>query len=177
MSYCLPQDLPEGSSQPAKHLQKLLRLPEFEWLRDAEVRIEFLMRGHEEVRGGRVVLGSIHQPMVQGQLKDVFVWMLERLFGELPELLIVLDTEYWMDADERLREVLVYHELCHAAHAQDKFGTPRFDKEGRPVIKLVGHDVEEFAAVVRRYGAYSPEIRDFINAASEGDEAARAAQG
>jgi len=169
MGYFLPQELPQTVSQPAVHLHKLLRLTEFAHLRDGEARIEFLMRNHPQVRGGRTVLGSVHLPGVQGQLKDVFIWMLEEKFGELPDFLVILDADYWQESGEREREILIFHELCHAIHAKDKNGDDRFDAEGRPVWGLAGHDIEEFNAVVRRYGQWSQDVRDFIAAAGEHD--------
>lgn len=170
MSYSLPTALPAGISHPAQHLHKLLRLPEFEHLKAGEARIEFLMRGHEQIFAGRRVLGTCHLPRVQGRLKDVFIWMLEEKFGELPDFLIELDMTYWLDeAGEREREILIYHELMHADQAVDKFGTPRFDQEGRPTWRIRGHDVEEFSSVVRRYGSWSDELRAFIASAEEGN--------
>jgi hypothetical protein len=66
----------------------------------------------------------------------------------------------------------VYHELCHTEHKRDKEGELRFDVEERPVWGIVGHDVEEFNAVVRRYGAHSLEIQKFLSDASDGSRAA-----
>lgn len=33
------------------------------------------------------------------------------------------------------------------------YGAPAFDKQGRPKLRIMGHDVEEFVGVVARYGA------------------------
>lgn len=167
MSYSLPQDSLPEEAQPAKHYAKLLRLPEFEHLRDGEARIEFIMRGHEKIRQGRRILGTCHLPTVQGQLKDVFEWMLEEKFGEMPDYLIELEMDFWLESSERDREVLIFHELLHTKHAIDKHGSARFDKEGNPVWDIRGHDVEEFAEVVRRYGLHSPDLVAFFAAADE----------
>jgi len=164
MSYILPAD---DAHSPMRHYERLVRLPEFEHLRDGEAHVEFLFRNHPVIRGGRVVLGSVHLPTVQGQLKDVFTWMLEDKFGTLPDYLVVLDWDYWAESDGRNREILVYHELCHTVHAVDKEGSPRFTEEGRPVFALVGHDVEEFSAVVQRYGAHSTDLVKFMAAMDE----------
>lgn len=168
MSYRRPTT---ADDLPATYAAKLLKLPEFEHLRDGEAYIEWLFRLEPERRGGRDVLGTVHMPQVQGQLKDVFLWMLTELFGRLPDFLVVLDLEYWEACDARLREILVYHELCHAIQKVDREGSPRFDEEGRPVWGLRGHDVEEFSAVVRRYGAWNPDIKEFLAAVSEHDGA------
>lgn len=177
MSYFLPVERPDIDNPEVFYL-RLLKLAEHAHIVEAEARVEFLMRTHAEVKGGRQVLGTVFRPDVQGRLREVFQWLLEDKFGGLGEgdrpidYLIVLDAEWWMDADERDREILVYHEMCHIQPAYDKMGAQRFDRDtGLPVLTLAGHDVEEFSAVVRRYGAYSRDIRDFIGAASEGDAA------
>ncbi|SAL02785.1 hypothetical protein AWB80_08438 [Caballeronia pedi] len=89
------------------------------------------------------------------------------MFGAFPDFLIVLDKDYWDTCGPRLREVLVYHELLHAAHARDKYDAPKFDKEGRPCWAIRGHDVEEFAETVRRYGAWHEGIERLVEAAAE----------
>jgi hypothetical protein len=154
---------------PRWHYERLLPLPEFAHLVDGGARIEFLLRGREQITGGRRVLGSVHLPSVQGQLKGVFTWMLEQMFGMLPDFLVVLENDYWQAATPRQREILIYHELCHAEHKLDRDGEPRFDVEERPVWGLVGHNVEEFNAVVQRYGAHSADIEAFLAAAALGD--------
>ncbi len=168
MSYALPESLPAGITSPDKFLGKLLRLPEFAHLRDGEASIRFLFRMDEKRIQGRRILGTCHLPSVQGRLKDVFLWMLEDKFGALPDFLIELDWNFWVDeADDLRREILTYHELMHAGHAIDKHGEPRFNAEGQPVYCIRGHDVEEFSEVVRRYGLYSDDLVAFFRAAEE----------
>ena len=53
-------------------------------------------------------------------------------------------------------------------HARDKEGELKFTPEGKPVWDIRGHDVEEFDDVVRRYGAWSPDVQRFIGALREG---------
>ncbi|HHP1741547.1 TPA: putative metallopeptidase, partial [Klebsiella pneumoniae] len=49
---------------------------------------------------------------------------------------------------------------------------PKFNKEtGMPVLKLRGHDVEEFVGVVRRYGA-SKDVQEMVDAANRPAEVA-----
>jgi hypothetical protein len=64
------------------------------------------------------------------------------------------------------------HELYHIAQATDDYGAPKFNKEtGMPVLKLRGHDVEEFVGVVRRYGA-SKDVQEMVDAANRPAEVA-----
>lgn len=168
MSYFLPAERP-GMADPAVVFWELCKLPEFAHIGEAEARVEFLMRSHQEIKGGRQVLGTVFQPNVQGRLKEVFTWLLEEKFGGMEDTpityLIVIDAEYWLDASDQEREILIYHEACHIQTAFDKNGAQRFDKDtGLPVLCLVGHDVEEFSAVVERYGAHSDELVRFAAA-------------
>ncbi|MEX3764403.1 putative metallopeptidase [Paraburkholderia phenoliruptrix] len=160
--------MPEGAGHPALIAQRLLQLPEHSHLREGEATIEWLFRADPKVQAGRQILGTCYMPTVQGSLRDFFLWMLERLFGHLPDFLIVLDKGYWDTCGDRRREILVYHELLHAVQARDKYDAPKFDKSGRPVWALKGHDVEEFSATVRRYGAWNEDIEEFVAAANEG---------
>lgn len=70
---------------------------------------------------------------------------------------------------------LVKHELYHAAQETDAFGAPKFSRSaGRPVFTFSGHDVEEFCAAVRRYGADAAGVRAIVDAAHRPPEIARA---
>lgn len=164
-----PFVVPEGDLHPALIAEPLLLLHEHQHLKDGEARIDWLLRTDAKIKGGRQVLGTAHMPSVQGELKDCFEWMLINLLGRMPDFLIILDRAYWLDSPPIAREILVYHELKHCTQKVDGFGTPRFHRDGTPMWGLIGHDVEEFSATVRRYGAYSDEIQKFIEAATEGN--------
>jgi hypothetical protein len=139
---------------------------EFLHLRGGCPSIRFLMRTSVKIKAGRQVLGTCYQPMVQGELRPMFDWLLVQQLGCRPDFLIVLDHEYWQDADDLAREILVFHELMHCDQAKDQHGVPKYNKDtGLPVWKIRGHDVEEFVDVVRRYGAYSQDVKAFVEAA------------
>lgn len=155
----------EHPSGPYAILKRLLELPAFEHLKGGEAAIGFLMRSEAKIKQGRQVLGFACMPRVNGELAPVFDWLLGRLFTVTLDFLIVLDTAFYVGADDRTREALVYHELCHCAQAFDAYGSPRFHREtGRPIWAIVSHDIEEFNAVVQRYGEWKGDITDFIDA-------------
>ncbi|HEX5678715.1 MAG TPA: putative metallopeptidase [Alcanivorax sp.] len=162
--YRLP---PKGKHQPKEIYNRLVkRCPEFEDQREYQPTVGFLMREFPLVEGGRTVLGAMHLPAVQGKLRSLFEWMVERMFGHLPDFIMILDAGYWDSVDAKLREILVFHEMCHMALKINNDGDMVIDDEtGRPKWKLVGHDVEEFTAVVARYGAWNDELRRFVEAA------------
>ena len=146
-------------------VQTVLLMPEHAHLVDGEAAIDWLLKRDEKIKGGRQVLGTANIPRVQGELNPCFQWLLENYFGRMPDFLIILDREFWLSATRRQREILVYHELTHCIHKKDMFGDPLYDENERPRWGLRGHDVEEFTAVVRRYGAWNPDLAAFFEAA------------
>ena len=132
----------------------------------SEWSIAFVMRYGDWDRNQRTTLGTCSMPTVSGAHKDLFDWMLERLLGYEPTFLITLNGEWWETAGDTRREILLFHEMLHAGQAHDKCGEPRFHREtGAPIPAIVGHDVEEFTAVVARYGAWKGDLAEFLQAA------------
>jgi hypothetical protein len=162
--------VPDGDGHPGDAFSRLVAsCPELAHLRDGEPRVEWLFKLAPTIRNGREVLGTVYMPSVQGQLKPLFEWFMEKEWGAIPDYLVVLDDGYWERATDRQREILVFHEACHMVQKCDQFGVPMFDKEtGVPKWGLSGHDVEEFSSVVRRYGAHNADIALFLAAAKEG---------
>lgn len=69
------------------------------------------------------------------------------------DFLITIDARYAAECSDVHFCALLDHELYHCAQRLDEFGGPKFTKEGDPVFGILGHDVEEFVGIVRRYGA------------------------
>lgn len=95
-------------------------------------------------------------------------FQLREWFGLVPDFLITVCAPIAAEMDDWAFCALVEHELCHAAQDQDPFGSPRFTREGKPIFRLVGHDVEEFVEVVARYGADATGTRALVTAANAG---------
>lgn len=161
-----PYGLPGEDHHPAIIAERLMRAPVHVHLYDNEVPIGWLMRMGRKDKGGKRELGSVHKTatMCQGGFKDLFGMMLERLLGSLPDFVIVLDAEFWNTATPTQREALVWHELAHIQQLTDKFGAPRFDKDGLPVFGIVEHDITAFRSEVQRFGAWTPDIAGFLDA-------------
>ena len=161
-----------GEHEPREIYDRLIQTEVlFQSQMDFRPSVGFLMRHYDLVEGGRFVLGAMHLPTVQGKLKGVFDWMIRRMFdGELPDFLMILDADYWESASPLQREILVYHETCHMALKMNRDGDIVLDDmTGRPKWKLVGHDVEEFTAVVAKYGAHDHDLQSFVAAANSHD--------
>lgn len=159
-----PYSLPAPDNHPGDIAERVMRMPEHQHLVDNEIDVGWLMRNFEKVKGGRIVLGSVHEPTCNGELAPMFEWMVERLFGRLPRFLVILDAEYWAAATDHQREILIFHNLCKIRQKLDRYGSPRFDQDGMPVYGIHATDVDEFIATVARYGAHTPEIASFVSA-------------
>ncbi|CUJ46547.1 MULTISPECIES: putative metallopeptidase [Achromobacter] len=141
-----------------------LHNPDHAHLVDAD--LAFLWASYGFQKAGRVVLGQAEQVMFRAggwqkarQEQQMIEW-----FGRVPAFLITLAADYCITCSDADFCALVEHELYHIGHAPDAYGVPAFDKLGRPKLRIVGHDVEEFVGVVARYGP-SADVRRLAAAA------------
>lgn len=118
-------------------------------------------------KAGRTVLGQAEQVMFRAggwqkarQEQQTVEW-----FGRVPAFLITLSADYCDTCSDADFCALVEHELYHLGQSLDEFGAPAFDKLGRPKLRIVGHEVEEFVGVVARYGP-SADVQRLVAAAS-----------
>lgn len=132
---------------------------------DADLTFLWASTGFQ--KAGRTVLGQAEQVMFRAsgwqkvrQEQQMIEW-----FGRVPAFLITLAADYCTTCSDAEFCALVEHELYHIGHAPDPYGAPAFDKAGRPKLRIVGHDVEEFVGVVARYGP-SADVRRLAAAAS-----------
>lgn len=110
------------------------------------------------IKQNRYVLGCVTMPDMKSKT-DKLLWEFfeEACFTTEPSFYIIVDESSWREADEQWRLALIYHELCHIQQKTTlKTGVPQFDKKtGLPVIRMVGHEVEEFLAVYERFGDWN----------------------
>ncbi len=143
----------------------VLHNPDHTHLVDAD--LAFLWTPGAFEKAGRAVLGQAEQVMFRAggwqkarQEQQMIEW-----FGRVPAFLITLAADYCAACSDAEFCALVEHELYHIGHAPDPYGAPAFDKQGRPKLRIVGHDVEEFVGVVARYGP-SAQVRRLAAASS-----------
>lgn len=146
-----------------------LHNPDHSHLIDADIKIMWASSAFE--KQGRTVLGQAEQVVMRagGWQKARMEQQMYEWFGDVPTFIITLAADYCAQCPDLDFCALIEHELYHICHAKDEFGAPKFNKEGQPVLKLRGHDVEEFVGVVRRYGA-SVEVQEMIDAANNKPE-------
>ena len=73
------------------------------------------------------------------------------------DLIIVFNEEIWPRLDDMQKRALVDHELTHVVMDVN-------EKTGEVTFGLVGHDLEEFTAIVQRYGDWTSSIKEFAEA-------------
>lgn len=154
---------------PRNYYQRIIKAyPEHEHLARYEPAVGFIIRQEPKIKAGRAILGTCFMPRVNGELSGLFDWSLGKTFGFFPDFLVMLDGHFWFNVSDREREIRMFHEMMHMAIAVDQYGALKFNRlTGDPVWALIGHDIEEFNAVVARYGEWTPEIRSFLEAARE----------
>lgn len=153
-----------------------LHNPDHEHLTNAlaDADIAFMWASSAFVKKGRTVLGQCEEVAMRagGWQKSRMEQQMHEWFGRIPKYIITLAADYCEQCNDLEFCALVEHELYHIAQATDDFGAPKFNKEtGQPVLKLRGHDVEEFVGVVRRYGA-SRDVQELVDAANQPAEVA-----
>lgn len=142
-------------------------------------KIGFLWTSIENTRRGLSVIGQAETGQPQGTMGK---WpraraeqQIENWFGSVPDFIITIDANWWLQAGDPEACALIEHELYHCAQEKDEFGAPRFSKStGLPVFGMRGHDVEQFVGVVARYGASASGVQQMVEAAKRGPSVAAA---
>jgi hypothetical protein len=123
---------------------------------------------HDELRDARIALAWNTQwkPDVDGRCTLGMCKRASDLDRELTgfDFVIILRREFWDSplVGEQQRNALLDHELMHATISLDKDGEPKVDERGRVVYRLRKHDIEEFGAVVARWGLYKRDLEWFV---------------
>lgn len=155
-------ETPPEDAHPAAIARALMQLPELKHLDEHDVEFLWLMRHTEHIVAGRRIIGMVHEPLVQGRLRDLFSQMLVENYGTMPDYIVTLDSAFWRDATPVQRQALVHHELMHVQQAVDADGEPRINRQtGEPIFVIMGHDIEEFNLTVERFGLWKPDVERF----------------
>lgn len=140
----------------------------------AQARILCLFSERQPVLHGNPCEAHIGAPSVQGPYAWLFDWLLERflaepLEGQSLDYLVLIDAALWPSKSALEQERLIYHELCHLQPKEDTQGRGiRLGNDGRPLLKVVPHDIEAFHEEIRRYGPEVCEIQDACVAIADG---------
>jgi hypothetical protein len=117
------------------------------------VEMRFITRDEAQTRQGKTVYASTR--LIGGREAWLAAGMPND--NEYPERFFVLEfaADVWSVLDEPQRVALVDHELCHCGIKLN--GT----------LTLLGHDLEEFVAVVGRHGMWRTEVENLVRAARD----------
>lgn len=94
--------------------------------------IAVICRDKAAKRHGRVIYATA------GKMSKKINVFLEKPYS----FIIIVALDEWEELEYKQRVALIDHELCHC----------QVDEDGKP--KIVGHDLEEFACIIRRHGAW-----------------------
>lgn len=146
-----------------------LENPDHEHLQAA--RIGMLWTRATYRKGGRIVLGTaeIPRPPAASNAWQKARWEQQILdwFGEKPNFIVTLSAPFCDELDDLGFCAVMEHELYHCGQLH-RDGIPQFSRStGRPLFSMRGHDVEEHLGVVRRYGAWSGDVREMAHAAQQ----------
>ena len=190
-----PPDLPEGAFVAAPGLAEWARAAFLTeggpfWTEEhahlLEARIVWSWTSAEGRSRGRSVVGEAQLVERRGaqwsKLRDydrVCGWwreMPDYVDGTDPDFLVTLYAPWAQAASDAGFGAVCDHELFHCGQAEDQWGLPRVSQAtGRPAWKIVGHDVEEHVAVVRRWGTRAlPDVERMVAAARKPPEIAEA---
>lgn len=132
---------------------------------------ELVARYHDHLINARIALAWCNswKPNADGQLtlgKCRKATDLDRQLHER-DFVILLNQQAWNGAgfDDHKRRALLDHELCHADVEVDEDGEPVVNAAGRTIYRIRKHDLEEFQAIVERYGCWKGDIAEFAKAA------------
>jgi hypothetical protein len=124
----------------------------------ANARIAALWTNVPNTSRGRRIVARAEKPSPPARAGkwERELWKLQLLEhggGVEPDFRLIFDATLMAAADEASFCATVEHELLHCGQKLGPGGAPAYDrKTGRPRFRIVGHDVEEFVEIVRRYG-------------------------
>ena len=123
----------ELSEEYAEIAAKVIRGNEdLEWLQETEVSIGYMSSNKRKRKGGKAVFADCRK--VQDRDKG---------FIPFDFLITVYDPNVCGFSEEQMK-ILLYHELLHVGVEERDDGLLRF--------YIVPHDIEDFSAVIERYG-------------------------
>lgn len=150
-------------------------LEEFTHLKQADPLLLFVFSERAIPFRGALAAAVICEPRWQGPLGMLAEVLVARLATPQlgapldPDYVVIVDASHWRSLDAERRERLMFHELSHLVAREDEFGVVRRGKDGRPLLKLVPHDVEVFLSEIERYGIETVGCEAIAPAIVEGE--------
>lgn len=134
------------------------RFATHEPLREAGVEIDYLFAYGARDEDGKLVGNALTKNGIKALGLTRKLSLKDRAAGR-GDSEIVIDGDWWADANDDERNALLDHELHHIAVKANKSGVIQTDDLGRPQLRMRKHDVDVgwFAIIAQRHGAASQE--------------------
>jgi hypothetical protein len=123
------------------------------------VRVDFVFRSDTPKKNGREVWGTARK------VSSLAAYLAgnEDLEGDVngaAMFVVTISWPIWQIITEEQKVALVDHELCHlwAEMEQDDNGDEKL------ILSILGHDLEEFRAIVARHGMWKGDVQQFADA-------------
>lgn len=131
--------------------------------------IRFIFRDKAAKKGGKVVLGTAS--LIGGRNAWFSLseeeWDREEKRQETPSFFVIeIAQDEWGKLQPHQKQALIDHELCHCWACDTEKGKGEDKREVR-TLSLKAHDIEEFSAVVQRFGFWKQDVVDFNQACHE----------
>lgn len=148
--------------------QKKERKPAEQWLAGSDVREladDIIAENHAHLVDARIVY-LMRYPSWKS--RGVVVGGTARLATPTDRALLIdkdiafvitLNAEVWDHLSEATKRAMLDHELSHCEEDGDKL-----DQDDPHPWRVVGHDVEDFTAIIQRHGLWQDELRGFADA-------------
>lgn len=134
---------------------------------------DLISKVHDHLTNARIVLAwnlswgaDVDGKVILGKAKKCSD--LDRELAEF-DFVIMINRDFWDEANVAQRRALMDHELSHCAVTMDG-DDPKVDEKGRTVWRMRKHDIEEFSGVVLRNGIYKQDLEVFYAALKNGKQ-------
>jgi hypothetical protein len=181
-----PKDTKDATQQPAKTLRlpDLLRSYHDQLVKALTKPVPFgdwdetqtYVDADQPAAIAAVLIRALHDDIRNAELRCVYRKKLadrdrvrlaqaSRVGGKLQffaqfDLLIEVNWEEWVYLTDERKIALIDHELCHFSL--------EIDDEGKQKYVMLSHDIEEFRAIVDRWGLWKPDVQRFAMSIERG---------
>ncbi|MBL8186557.1 MAG: hypothetical protein JNK38_01045 [Acidobacteria bacterium] len=118
------------------------------------VKIEYVFRSQAATKNGKAIWGRAK--LVTGLNAWLATPMIQRWNRPEPFFCLEIARDIWSRLNENQQKALVDHELSHCDRDLDSGD-----------LTIVGHDLEEFAHILRRHGLWHSDVEMFAKTGAE----------
>ena len=151
-----------ANTEDREILNEMLQTEDYQNLNGYNIRFALIYVTTEDDKSGAVLptFKNLPYKVKYNNAKD-------RLLKKI-DIEIQIDTEYWEDITDIEKQTVIYGAL-NQIEIVEKKDMPAYNDDGTVKIKLKKPDMiyEGYSTVAEKYGAYSPEIKNYRHLNSE----------